>query len=155
MIDELLVSYLNADATIASLAQEIAVGQVPVNDEGSPLVDTYIWISTYDEEDVLDLDGESGLTYYRFDIEVCSTDDRTAKRLGRRVKKILQGVGPGAFGEITVDNVAVVGQIDAAFIESKDENYIAVNQFTNDAISVVAYDLMIAADDSQDDFFGD
>lgn len=152
MIDEFLISFLNSDPTIASLADEIAVGQVPEDEDGNLLVETYIWVSTYDEADELDLDGTSGITRYRFDLEACSTDDRKAKQMARQVKKLLQGYGPGDFGEITLEDDSVVtGYVDAVYVESKDEDYIATNQFTNDAVSVVAFDLEIVADDSQDD----
>lgn len=151
MIDEFLVSFLTSDSSISGLAQEIAVGQVPVDDDGELLVQTYIWISNYDEEDELDLSGESGLTKYRFDIEACSLDDRTAKRLGRFLKKKLQGYGPGVFGEIETESGIVSGYVDAIFIESKDDDYVSTNQFTINELSVVAFDVMIVADDAQDD----
>ena len=153
MIDEFLVSFLMQDSAIAELADEIAVGEVPVDaDTDELLVETYIWLSTYDEEDHLDLDGEAGITDYRFDCEVCSTDDRTAKKLGRLVKKRLQGYGPGPFGEIELENGTIVpGTVEATFVESKDDDYIPVNRFEISAVSVVAFDLLVIADDAQDD----
>ena len=154
MIDELLRSHLQTDSNISDLAEEIAVGQVPTDADGELRVDTYIWFSLFDENDHLDLDGESGLTEYRCDIEVCSIDAIKAKRLARFVKKRLQ-VHEGSFGSITVSGVDTPGSVQGVFVESKDDQYIPVNQFTNDSITVVALEVTIFADDAQDDQTGD
>ncbi len=155
MIDEFLVSFLNADATLTSLADEIAVGEVPVDTEGNLLAESYIWISNFDESDHLDLDGDAGLTRYRFDIECCSTSIRTAKQMARQLKTLLQGYGPGTFGTVTPEvGPTVLGQVEAVFVESKDENYRPVNQFTNIEMAVIAQDIEIVADDVYDDTIG-
>lgn len=151
MMDELLVSFLSQDEQVDSMAKEIAVGETPIDADGRLLVDTYIWMSNYEEDDKLDLDGKSGITRYRFDIECCSKNDTTAKQLARKVKKLLQGYGPAEFGSITRGNVTTPGFVDAVFVESKDDDYVAVNQFSTDQITVIAMDVEIVADDAQDD----
>lgn len=154
MMDELVVSFFNQDAVIKELADEIAVGETPVEvDSGQVTLtaETWIWMSNYDEDDKLDLDGKSGLTRYRFDIECCSLNDTTAKVLARRVKKILQGYGPAEFGFIKRGDVTTRGFVDAIFVESKDDDYVAVNKFSTDQITVIAMDVEIVADDAQDD----
>lgn len=156
MLDEQLVSFLKQNAGITALAEAISVGQVPVkyDSEGNttPTLETWIWISTYDKADQIDLDGETGTTVYRFDIEACSVDDPTAKKLGRLVEKALQGYGPGSFGEIVLaDDSVVAGTVDAIWVENKDEDYVPSNRFTHEDVSVVAFDIQIVADDSQDD----
>jgi len=152
MIDELLVSFLRSQQPVNDIAKEIAVGETPTNADGKLLIDTYIWISNFDEEDKIDLCGETGLTRYHFDIECCSTDTLRAKRLGRAVKKALQGYGPGKFGQLKRGNNLIDGFVDAVFFESKDDDYVPVNQFDDDNfVTVVAMDIEIIADDAQDD----
>lgn len=154
MMDELVVSFFNQDPVIKSLTDEIAVGEVPIEVDGGKMVltaETYIWMSNYNEDDSIDLDGETGMTRYSFDIECCSIDDATAKQLARRVKRLLQGYGPAEFGSITRDDVTTPGFVDAIFVESKDDDYVAVNKFSTDQITVIAMDVEIVADDAQDD----
>ena len=50
MIDELLVDFLQSDGAIAALADEIAVGETPVDADGTLLVQTYVWISFFNEQ---------------------------------------------------------------------------------------------------------
>lgn len=157
MIDEFFVSHLRNHKKISDITNEISIGIAPIvaNDDGTQelLKDTYIWIQQYDEEDILDLDGESGITRYRFDCEICSTDVETAKKLGRRFKKYLQGSGGynEPFGAIGCGNSVVVGEVLSIVVESKDEDYIPYNQFDNLEITVLAFDVTITADDSIDD----
>lgn len=154
MIDELLVSFLGADSDVSDVADEIAVGEVPRDSDGNPVLEKYIWISQFEEFDHLDLDGESGLTEYRFDIECVSMEIATAKRLARAVKKRLQGHA-GDFGSIVVDAIPTTGTIQACYVESKDDDYIPVNTFNDEAMAIIAMDITIFADDAQDDLTGD
>lgn len=150
MIDEHLVSFLDSDPAIAALAEEIAIGEVPEPKDGDLLVGTYIWCSQFDEEDELDLDGESGLTRYRMDMECCSTSTAKAKQLARLVKKKMQGYS-GTFGSVEVDDQQVAGEVDAIYVESKDDDYVPINSFNRDDITVIAMDILIYADDAIDD----
>ena len=154
MIDELLVSFLRSNEQINALADEIAVGEVPEDADGNPLVKTWIWIEQYSEDDSLDLDGDSGLTEYHFDCECCSLDNAKAKRLGRLVKKLIQGHA-GDFGTIEIDGVTKTGSVQGTFVEDKDEDYERRNDFGDTDITVIALDLQVFADDAQDDFQGD
>ena len=157
MIGQLLRSFLLADTAIAALADEVAVGFIPTDADGNLQVETYIWLSNFSEEDSLALDGtNAGLTEYRFDVECCSTSISEAKQLARLVKKLLQGFGPSAaFGTVTpTGGGAIPGRVAACYITSKDDTYTAINSFINDDITVVAQDLTIFADDSQDDIIG-
>ena len=152
MMDELLVSFLRGQQPVNQLAKEIAVGELPVDADGDLLLQTYVWISNFDEDDSIDMDGKTGLTRYHFDIECCSVDTLTAKRLGRAVKKALQGYGPGKFGTLKRPTGDIDGFVDAVFFESKDDDYVPVNQFDDDnTVTVVAMDIEIIADDAQDD----
>ena len=79
MIDQLLRSFLLGDASIAALAEEVTIGTIPIDADGSLYVDTYIWSSNFSEEDNLNLSGTNGgLCEYRFDVECCSTNIGTA-----------------------------------------------------------------------------
>jgi hypothetical protein len=156
MIDELLISYLNGDAAIAAMAEEIAIGQVPVDADGNLLVGTYIWISNFDESPNTDMTGGSGLSRYKYDVEVCSLDDSIAKPLARLVQKRLRDHHPqDEFGSILVDTVPTPGVADAIYVESKDETYRAVNARIDPELTIIAMDVEIVADDSQDDIQGD
>ena len=154
MIDELLRSFLASDSQLTALASEIAVGEVPADADGEPLVGTYIWFSFYDEEDELDLDGNTGLTHYRVDLEACSTSTPVAKRLAYLVKKKLQAHS-GAFGSITVDDVETPGTVQAVYVESKDDDYQSVNAYTFASITAIAMEVTIHADDALDALQGD
>jgi predicted nucleotidyltransferase len=145
MIDEFLVSYLQSKPAIKALAEEIAIGQVPVDDEGDLQVDTWIWIEQYSEVDELDLDGISGLTEYHFDCEVCSTDTQIAKRLSVLVKRAMQG-HCGVFGNVN----GVDGMVQATYVDDKDEDYELRNDFGDQQVTTIALDLTIFADDAQD-----
>lgn len=149
MIDEQLVSHLNDDAAIATAATEIAVGEVPANADGTPVDGPYIWLSNYSEEDLADLDAfddsASTLTKYSFDLEVCGEDIDAVKELARLVKKRLRGHA-GTFGSDPA------GTCQGIYIENKGDDYIAINSLdVEDQIVVVAFDVTIWADDSQDD----
>lgn len=139
MIDEHLHSFLKSNNTIDSEADEIAVGQIPVDSEGKLQAETYIWMQQYTEEDSLDLDGEAGLTEFNFDCEVCGVDTGKTKSLAQAVKKHLQGHA-GAFGSGTVQGV---------FVTDKEEDYLPRNDFGSDELTIVPINIQIFANDDQ------
>ena len=142
MIDSELITFLKGDAAVlAIVGDNVAVGDRPADDNGEPLVESYIWLSLFDEVDILDLTGTGGLTRFGFDIECCSVDLATAKTLGQLVKKRLQGY-QGFFGTYYIPGV---------FVESKDDQYIPVNRFAEADLSVVALDVEIVTDDTIND----
>lgn len=144
MIDEDLVTELKADATIAAITNVVAVGLVPVNADGEPLVNHYIWISQFDEEDLLDMDaGPSGATAFRFDLECVSSSISRAKQMAQAVKRLIQGYNAYAtFGD---------GVLIAGYIESKDDDYVPVNRFDEANLTVVALGLKLWANDTIND----
>ena len=161
MIDALLVSHLQHDPAIASLVSyqsedetlfRISVGDVPADDEGSPIVATYIWLSLFQEEPILDLDGKSGLSRFNFDVECCSTDPNEAKRLGRLVHKRLQGFQ----GYFQVDGIQSPTRderefIQGVFVEGKDDEYEKQNTFGEADITIVALEVQCVANDEIED----
>mgnify|MGYP000536618017 CR=1 FL=1 len=152
MIDEHLVAFLRESEQISERSDEISVGEIPMDAEEEPLLDDYIWISFFNEEDQLDLDGQSGLTEYRADIEVVSVDLKRAKELSRLVKTRLQGHS-GNFGTLNVGlEDEVTATVQAIYVDSKDDDYVPINQFSNTRMAVVAMTISIWADDAQDDF---
>lgn len=141
MIDDDFVEFLEADSAVAAITTDISVGEVPASDDGIPYLDTYVWISQYDENDTLDLTGTSGLTEFRFDVECCAENELTAKQLARAVKKRCQA-HKGTMGDTTVQGI---------FVESQDENYEAINRFRETQMTVVAMDITIFTDDAAND----
>jgi len=143
MIDESLRAFLAADLAIADLAEEIAVGQVPIDDTGEPLIDSYIWFQQFDEDDWLDLDGLSGMTEFVFDVECVSTNILTAKTLAQRVRALCQGFG--------YDQTMNGGTVTAGYVESKDDSYVPVNRFQETNTTVTALTVTLYTDDTIND----
>ena len=137
MIDEDFRTHLLTDATIVANAEEIAVGQVPIDATGVPLVDSYIWIGQFDENDWMDLEGETGMSEFSFDVECVSVNITTAKTLAQRMKRICQGFG--------YRQVMGYTTVDAVFVQAKDDEYIPVNRFQETNTTVAALDLKIWA----------
>jgi len=150
MIDENLVAFLLADTDLQAFVDDndldelvVAVGNVPTDDDGNPLTDPYVWIQLADQDNDTFRTMDCGVrtVIFNFNIECCSIDLDTAKRLARLVEKALDDHS-GQFDSVNVD---------AVYVNRKDDDYEQRNQFEDLDMNVTAMDVDIFADISVED----
>ncbi len=131
-LDENLITFLKADATVAAITEVISINRVPENK-----TPPYIWIQLDDEFDETDLGGSGGTPISVFDIECTSEDLDESKDLQTAVKAALHG-HTGSFGDQVIAWAEVTG---------KDDTYETRQQFGDDKnLHVSALTLEIGTD---------